>query len=203
MTIFPSTGTLNYQTGYITPLSTFQADFPGGNYTISATSSGGTQSGTVAYGGTPFYTSAIPTLTGSTYSTMQGMNAANPFTVTFNSFTPNSNTTPGDAWTFLTIYLASTGAIVFTDGFLPPSTTSVTIPGGTLLPGTAYDFELNHDNRVIGPTPEGLTGEQEFDLRTDGTFSTAIVAPEPSSILLLGAGLLGLAPMLRRRFLRA
>lgn len=171
-------------------MSTFQSDFPAGSYTISAGNVSGTQSGTIAYGGTAFYTSTIPALTGNTYSSMQGMNASNAFTLDVNSFTPNSNTTPGSAWTFFTVYLASTGAAVWSDDFLSPTTTSLMIPAGTLLAGTNYDFELNFDNRLDGTDINGLATQQLFDMRTDETFFTSTsTVPEPSAWLLMAGGL--------------
>ena len=92
---------------------------------------------------------------------------------------------------FFTVY-NSTGA-VWTDGFLSPSTTSVTIPAGTLTPGTQYTYELDYSDRLDGGFNEDLQSysDQGFDVRTDGAFSTASV-PEPSTWALLGLGFCGL-----------
>ncbi|MGH7037615.1 MAG: PEP-CTERM sorting domain-containing protein, partial [Stellaceae bacterium] len=98
------------------------------------------------------------------------------------------------AYTFFNLHNTSTGAIVFTNGFQSPSSTSTTIPANTLAPNTAYDFELNFDNRITGfDSTDGTFIQQEFDMRTDGSFMTGSApVPEPASLALFGGGLLGL-----------
>jgi hypothetical protein len=55
-----------------------------------------------------------------------------------------------EGFTFLTIYDASTDAVVFSDQFLDPSSTDALILAGTLLPDTTYDYELDFSDRLNG-----------------------------------------------------
>jgi hypothetical protein len=140
--------------GYTSPLlsaSAFASEFPTGTYTFTATDA---PDQTVSVNRpSPNYSSAIPTITD--FTSLQGLNTASPFTVTFNSFTnANSgttcnNTNPTCSFIFFDVYNAA-GTDVFSQGFLPSSTTSVTIPANTLLPNTSYRAELIYSNRQLG-----------------------------------------------------
>jgi hypothetical protein len=121
------------------------------------------------------------------------MDPLQPLTVDFDSFTQNPSAS--NAQTFFTIFGSS-----FSQGFLSPSTTSVVIPAGTLMPNTTYTFELNFDTRIAG-TSGGIETEQLFDVRDDGSFTTGSV-PEPSSgiLTLCACGLLLASQIGRRAF---
>jgi hypothetical protein len=124
------------------------------------------------------------------------MNPAAPFTVSFNSFTADAKASEG--FTFFTIHDPVTNAIVFDAGFLAPSTASVIIPANTLAPNKLYDFELDFSNRLNGfDQANGVFTEQGFDVRTDGSFTTGPIVPEPTGLALVVTGLIGI--LLKKR----
>lgn len=93
---------------------------------------------------------------------------------------------------FLTITDVSTGVAVVTDDFLSPTTTAALILAGTLLPDTAYDYELDFSDRLNGfNNGSGSFTTQGFDRRTDGSFTTG-ETPLPSTWFLMLSGIAGL-----------
>ena len=190
-----NSGGFSYQTGLMASLNSFGA----GSYTISGTRADSTtQSASIAYGGTQYYTSTTPYI--SDYSSLAGLNPTQAFTFDFSAFTPNPNA-DSEAYTFLNIYNTTTGMSVFSQNFLPDTTTSVTVPGGSLMANTEYTFDLIYDNRIDG-TNSGVATYQLFDNRTDGTFTTGlgvVATPEPASAGMMVAGALSLLLFARRR----
>jgi hypothetical protein len=139
------------------------------------------------------FTSDIPALTTASFNALQGMNPGQAFTFDFNSFTPNSNASLGE--TFLTVFGST-----FSTGGLSPTATSATMAGGTLLPNTTYEYELDFSDRINGTDPiNGVPTLIGFDVRTDGFFTTT---PEPAMMIPLGVGLLGIAALRLRRLRR-
>lgn len=182
--------------------SAMQTAFPFGTYTYTGNyGGGGSDTASLSYTANDFNSSA-PYLLGSEYSELQGLNSSQSFTFSWNPFTAGATAQEG-SFIFFTIFDETTDTQAYTAGFLTPSTTSVTVPGGTLVPGNLYDYEIDYSNRD-GNSSDG-SGSTEyipelgFDVRTDGTFTTSPV-PEPRSyVALLGAGLLGLLMLRRRR----
>lgn len=197
----PALGTteFNYNsTGYGSSTA-LQAAYPFGTYTITATGSAGTSTSNIPYAANLF-ANAIPYLTN--FSSLNGLNSGQSFTVDYDSFTPNSGASQG--FTFFTVYNATSGNVVYSDEFQNPSSTSAVIPANTLTSGTAYDYEIDFSDRLNGYDALNSTyTEQGFDLRTDGSFTTAITTavPEPSTwaLLLLGFAGVGFAAFRRTK----
>jgi hypothetical protein len=164
----------NFGSPRITSSAALRAAYPFGIYSITTTNTvtGSSTTGVINYTA-DYFTSTVPYLIN--YSALNGLNPAATFTFNFPAFTPNPNVTEG--FTFLTIYDATSGLVVTGDEFQPPSTTSFTIPANTLAPSHTYDFELDFSDRLNGPLVGNAFTAQGFDLRTDGSFTTA---PAPS-----------------------
>lgn len=195
------TGTsFNFGSQLFATQADLQAAFPLGTYTFTASNSItlASQTGVIDYTANLF-TTAIPALAAATYNGLQGMNPAASFAVNFDSFTPDPNASQG--FTFFTVYDPITRNVVFTQGFLDPSVTSVTIPANTLAANTQYGFELDFSDRLNGlDSANNVFTTQGFDVRTDGLFTTgAAQAPEPASGILAGIGALSLVRFRVRR----
>jgi hypothetical protein len=169
------------------------AAYPFGDYAISAHNSvtNDTQGGVIHYTGDHF-TTVIPTLSAATFTGLQGLDPATALQIAFNSFTPDAASS--EAFGFFTISDAS--GVIFSQGFLDPSTTNFELPANLLDPNTVYSFELDFSDRINGSDDaSGLPTIMGFDMRTDGQFTTGDAvapAPEPATLALFGAALLGL-----------
>ena len=186
-----------YGSPFITNLAAYQAAYPFGTYTFNGIVGGvTTQTETLNYIAN-YYASAIPALSAATYNGLQGLAPNSSLTISFNSFTPDPNATSGSP--FFSIANASTGNPAFGVG-LPYGDTSVNLPGGTLAPNTTYNWELDFSDRLYGQSADGVYTTQGFDLRTDGSFTTASYTPEPGFVapLVFGLGLVGVAVRRRR-----
>jgi len=91
------------------------------------------------------------------------------------------------------ITAAGVSDTIFGSTFFLPTTTSFDIPSGVLVLGGHYAFEVLLDD-IVTPT----TGAPFLQNRSE-TFSGAYSTPEPSTLLLLIAGLSGLAAVPRTR----
>ena len=184
----------HYQTASFATKSAMDAAFPTGTYLFQA--SGPSASASFQYTADD-YGLSNPYLTGTDYTSLQGMNPAQAFTLHISPFTTGSNASV--SFIFLTIFDYTKGMFVFSDGFLAPTTTTVALPANTLAYGDNFSYEIDFSNRDLVASP-GATNQAQlgFELRTDGNFSTAATpAPEPSTIALCGLALLTVA--LRRR----
>jgi hypothetical protein len=172
--------------------SALQTLYPTGDYVFSLT--GGSQPSTsigIDYEGGAY--SNTPEITN--FAALQGLNASKSFTVDLNPYVPGS--VANDSIIFFSITNAS-GDVVFSPAGFSDTTTSITIPAGTLLAGGAYSFDLLYSNRITGfDSINSYPVTQFYDTHTDGAFSTA--APEPSTWAMLLMGFVGLGVMVRRR----
>jgi hypothetical protein len=142
-----------------------------------------------------FFTNNIPYLTN--YTSLNGANATQSIALNYQSFTPASGT---EGITFVTVYNAKTGAVVYGDEFLDPSVSASLIPAGTLQANTLYDIEIDFSDRIGGQNRNGNFTELGFDVRTDGSFTTAVAAvPEPSTWAMMVLGFAGISAMTYRR----
>ncbi len=187
----------HYQTGLYATEALMNTAFPTGTYTFNAVN--GTTTDTANYQYTADdYPHSTPYLAGTDYSSLQGMNANQAFTFHFSPFVTGS--TASFSYIFFTIYDETTGTTVVNDGFLTPTTTSVTVAANTLTPGHLYEYEVDYSNRdIVSGTGATFAPELGFDSRTHGLFTTAVAVPEPSSLAMcVMAGVLGGAVLFLR-----
>jgi len=164
------------------------AAYPFGAYNFNVSSTSGPQTQTASVNYTQdAYTSGIPQLTAASFNALLGLNTGlSSLTLNFNAFTPNALAT--SAFTFFTIFGSSQGC-----GFLSPSSTSCTINPQALTPGTTYTWELDFSDRIETQTNFGYFTYTNFDVRTDGIFTTAASAvPEPATWALMMVGFAGM-----------
>lgn len=186
----------HYQTSFFPSQAAMDTAFPMGTYTFTGV--GGTTD-TASYQYTADdYPQSTPFLTGTEYSSLQGMNPSLPFTFNFSPYVTGS--TASVSYIFFTIFDVTTSTFVVNDGFLSPTTTSETVAANTLTAGNQYEYEIDFSNRDFVPSP-GATNPAQlgFDLRTDGLFTTGSSVPEPSTVSLVG---LGVAAALTFKFRR-
>jgi hypothetical protein len=190
-----STG-FNFNSPFFPSSAALQTAYPFGSYSITLSGPGSTTA-VVPYSAN-YFTNATPYLTN--YSSLNGFDTAQNFTVNYNSFTPNAGATQG--FTFFTVYDATTGLQVYGNEFQNPSSTASLIPANTLSPNTQYNFELDFSDRldVFDSTHQNFT-TQGFDLRTDGSFTTGFTraVPEPSTWAMMILGFAGVGFMAYRR----
>jgi hypothetical protein len=176
-----------------TTQAAMDAAFPMGTYTFDVTGgSEPSQMVDVDYN-IDAYTADIPLLSDTSFGALIGLDTkSSSLTLAFNAFTPAEPATV--AFTFFSIGGSQSC------GFLDPSATSCTIDPSALAPGTTYTWELDFSDRIETPQGDGLVTYTDFDVRTDGVFTTAAAAaPEASTWAMILTGFAGLAFAARRR----
>ena len=182
-----------FQTVFIPPSTLAGYQAPGTSITAQVTAGNfaGT-TGSHTFGPT-LYSAQVPYLTGNSYNQLQGLNAAQSETLTFNGFSAVAGSNESDE--FLTLSKTD-GTVVFSAGFLSNTTTSKVIPANTLAAGTTYTLDIDYSSRV-NSTITAFGGSSFFtasyDTRTQIGFTTAV--PEPASLAFVSAAL---ALLLRR-----
>jgi hypothetical protein len=170
--------------------SGLQTAYPTGGYVFDLT--GGAKGPTtfsINYNGDAY--ANTPQLAAASFSALQDLNAAAPITLHFNPMDVSPNATPGANNIFFSIVNTSDNMTVFSSPALPTTATSVTLPGGQLLRGQSYAFDLLFDDRVTGTDPDsGVFLTQFYDTHTFGFFSTGV--PEPSTWAMMLIGFAGL-----------
>ncbi|MDG3003820.1 PEP-CTERM sorting domain-containing protein [Paludisphaera mucosa] len=186
----------SYGSSLFASKSDMDAAFPiAATYDYLATSGSGPDATSLTPGADD-YPQSTPYLAGTTYSDLQGVNAGQAIQVAFSSF--DTGGSASESFIFFTIFDLTLGQSVYDAGFLPATTTGVTLGAGVLQAGHSFSYELNFSNRELVSTPgTGFDSQLGFDYRTSGTFSTSAV-PEPSTLVLAGIGAVGILVSSRR-----
>jgi hypothetical protein len=190
--------TFHYQTSFFSSQSAMDTAFPFGTYTFAAYNGTTTDTTSFSYT-TDYYPQSQPYFAGTTYSALQGMNTAAPFTFQLSPFTTGSLPSGSTSYIFLTVYNLTTGTTAFSQGFLPANTPSVAMPANALTPGDSYEAQLIFDNRIYLPSPgAAFDAEIGYDLRADAFFTAASV-PEPATLVLFAPACVFVVCVARRR----
>ena len=185
--------------------SALQAAYPPGDYAFDLY--GGDLPETfvsMSYEGSQW--SNAPTLSDASYLGLQNLNAAHSFTVDFGPMTAGPDATGSDI--IFTVTNSANDTVFST--VLNSSATSVIIPGGTLMPGMSYSFDVLFSVQISGLSeaeevadPYSVTATQFYDSHTDGTiFTVGSAVPEASTWAMMLAGFAGVGVLARRKGVR-
>lgn len=186
----------DYDSGFYPSQAQMDIAFPKGTYSLTANNINNGDAATTMFDYlADAYAHSQPYLTGTDYSDLQGMNPAVSFDFHFSPFIEDATAT--ESALFFTIYDGTTLDIVFSAGFLPVTTTGLTLPANTLMPNHDYLYDLNFSDRLrVTSNGAAFPALLSFDTRADGVFTTGAV-PEPAGLTVLGA--VGVALLARRR----
>ena len=126
----------------------------------------------------------VPALTSDSYARVQGLQADQANTITLNNFAAPANATSVTKY----VYVYQDGQIVYSVPDLNASSTSFTLPAGTLQANKSYSFAMDIDLRYAS-----APGFIDSEGMTTVPFNTAV--PEPAAVM----GVVGLSAMLLRR----
>jgi len=134
------------------------------------------------------YPTQVPYLTGNTFDELSTFDVSQDLLLTWNL--PSSGG-PQVTGAVIEIYEIPTDNSAFFTGLLSPGTTSILMPGGTLLPGSDYEFYIEFPTGVLDvrdgfDTGFGVTG---FNTATASFFTTAVSVPEPTTLTLFGVSI--------------
>jgi hypothetical protein len=163
---------------------------PGSTYTFTGTASNPANNQTrtnpfmnLVPTSSPGGAAIVPLLTGASFSSLQGLNAATANFLAFNSPFYGAGTQTNLELSILNL---ATVTPVYASGFQPATTTGLLIPANTLAPNTEYVFALGyHVNNSVNGT------NVEFENYGFGEFTTAVPEPSTYALMLAGVGVLG------------
>ena len=170
----PATNYFNYGSPYYDLKSDFDSAFPAGDYIFEVNYTNGTSDmGILTVPANDFYTTNIAAFAPSCWTAMQQVDPSLDFTLNWNAFTPDTNTTA--AYSFVDILDPSYNTVFGAD-FLAPASTTTNIPGGTLLYGTSYRVNAFFSDREDFPGAGfgSALGTVGFD---NLTFTTLVTIP--------------------------
>jgi hypothetical protein len=199
-----------YETSQLTRAE-LDSDFPAGSYILDDSNSktSASLSVTLKYAGKDHF-APPPTLTASSYDGLSGLNPDQPYTFSFDEFSPPSKYL---GIIFFTVTDVSTGAVVYSTSTETLTTTGFTVPADTFASDTDYVEDLDFSTRreIKRPACDSSEkkqcpslGEEGWDSRSEAFFTTgsgaasvtfAATAPEASTwtMMLVGFAGLGLA----------
>jgi hypothetical protein len=169
------------------------AAYPFGDYTLTATNAmtAASQSVTLHYTADG-YAQNIPALSDASFAALQGLNVnSSALTIDFNA----QSASPLGTSDYTFFSLSDGGPSC---NFLDASATSCTIDPHALLAGHTYSYQLDFSDRIES-FPDGVLTGVDFDVRTIGSFTTAVPEPATWAIMLAGFAGLGAALRMRRR----
>lgn len=172
------------------------AAFPGGTYGVTFDGPNGVRPAS-ATAPVEAYPAAVPYLTGTDYTDLQGMEAMNPFTFHLTGSPPPAGT--ADHVIQIFVDERATGIGAFSSGtFSVAGPLGVTMPGGTLRAGVEYQWSIYEGHSPLGVDVTGLENGSHFTYRyhTVGYFTTAV--PEPATWTMFGAGIAAMVLWRRR-----
>lgn len=186
---------------FLATKSSLDTAYPTGIYTSKSTNTAtmATETYSINYSSDQ-YSSAIPTLTSSSFNALQSYNPSTSLTLNWNTL-PVASAPVNEQDVFFNIFRVSDGTNVFSSSFLPASTTSIVIPANTLAVNTDYFQEIDFSNRINAVDTSGTGLIQGFDVRTSTNFrTTSTSVPEPSEVLgVLALGCVGLVSRFKRQ----
>ena len=167
------------------------ADFPQGDYVFTLQPVDTTQppsTATLTLAADHYAPSGAPYLTGNSYSALQGMNAAQPITLSVSAFQTDNAAVA--SFVFLTVYDYTSSQWAYISPAMNASTTSLMLPANTLMAGHNYGYELDYSTRITPDSSGGDFASQiGYEMRTNGQFATAAAVPEPAVWLMLACGM--------------